>query len=89
MSDSSVRCWLVERTFDDRNLVTTVYATRDGRQFQKQTRSEMALRRGSPVTAAVSIPEEDLEQTPDEETRERYATEADRVASEYDPDDPI
>jgi len=26
MSDSTVQCWLVERTFDDRNLVTIVYA---------------------------------------------------------------
>ena len=89
MSDSSVRCWLVERSFDDRNLVTTVYATRDGRKFRKRTRSEMALRRGSPVTAAVTVPEADLEGTPDGETRERYAAEADRVASDHDPDDPI
>ncbi len=87
MSDSTVQCWLVERTFDDRNLVTIVYATPDGRRYQQRERSATALRTGSPVTAAAEIPADELEAVPDEETRERYATEAERVAAQYDPDD--
>lgn len=86
MSDSTVRCWLVERTVDQRNLVTLVYATRDGSRFQRRQRSATALQTGSPVTAAVEIPEDDLEPVPDAETREQYETEARRVADAYDPD---
>ncbi|WP_306054361.1 hypothetical protein [Natronococcus wangiae] len=89
MSDSTVRCWLVERTFDDRNLVTTVYATRDGSQYQQRERSATALQSGSAVTAATEIPESELEPVPDEETRERYAEEAERTAERHDPDETI
>lgn len=88
MSDSTVRCWLVERTFDDRNLVTTVYATPDGSRYQQRERSAAALRR-SPATAAIEIDEDELERVTDEETRERYAAEATRTADQYDPDDQI
>ncbi|APX98266.1 MULTISPECIES: hypothetical protein [Natronorubrum] len=89
MSDSTVRCWLVERTFDDRNLVTIVYATPDGSRYQQRERSATSLRTGAPVTAATSIPEDELEGVPDEETQTRYATEAERVAEQYDPDDEL
>lgn len=89
MSDSTVRCWLVERTFDDRNLVTIVYATPDGSRYQRRERSSTSLQSGPDVTAATEIPEDELEPVPDEETRERYATEAERTADRYEPDDPI
>lgn len=89
MSDSTVRCWLVEREFGDRDFVTIVYATRDGSRYQQRQRSSTSLRTGSPVTAATEIPEDELEPVPDEETRERYAAEAERTAERYDPDDPI
>ncbi len=89
MSDSTVQCWLVERELGDRNFVTLVYATPDGSQYQQRQRSSTALRAGPQVTAAVEIPEDELEPVPDEETRERYATEVERTAERYDPDDPI
>ncbi|ELZ19514.1 hypothetical protein [Natrinema limicola] len=89
MSDSTVQCWLVERELGDRDFVTLVYATPDGSRYQQRQRSSTALRTGPQVTAAVEIPEDELEAVPDDETRERYATEAERTAERYDPDDPI
>ena len=89
MSDSTVRCWLVEREFGDRDFVTIVYATEDGSRYQQRQRSSTALRTGSPVTAAVEVPEDELSPVTDEETRERYATEAQRTAERQDPDDEI
>ncbi|TYL39477.1 hypothetical protein CV102_04050 [Natronococcus pandeyae] len=88
-TDSTVRCWLVERTFDDRNLVTTVYATPDGSHYQQRERSATSLQNGSAVTAATEIPESELEAVPDEDTRERYAEEVERTAEQYDPDEAI
>ncbi|WP_222915933.1 hypothetical protein [Natrinema sp. SYSU A 869] len=89
MSDSTVQCWLAERTFDDRNLVTIVYATPDGSRYQQRERSSTSLQTGAAVTAATEIPDDELEPVSDEETRERYAQEVDRTAERYDPDDPI
>ncbi|MXV62642.1 hypothetical protein GS429_11310 [Natronorubrum sp. JWXQ-INN-674] len=89
MSDSTVRCWLVERTFDDRNLVTIVYATPDGSRYQQRERSSTSLQTGSPVTAAVDVPEDELEPVSDEATRDRYATEVERTAEQYNPDERI
>ncbi len=83
------RCWLVERSFDDRNLVTIVYATPDGRRFQRRERSSVALRTGSPVTAATEVDVADLEAVDDPDRRERYATEADRMRATHAPDDPV
>ncbi|GAB7019224.1 hypothetical protein [Halostagnicola bangensis] len=89
MSDSTERCWLVERTFDDRNLVTIVYATPDGSRYHQRERSAMSLQQGSAVTAAADIDADELEAVPDEETRERYAGEVERTAEKYDPDEEI
>lgn len=89
MTESPIRCWLVERDVDQRNMVTLVYATPDGSRYQQRERSANALRSGTGVTAAVEIDESDLEAVPDEATRERFATEAERTAAQYDPDDPI
>lgn len=85
----TVRCWLVERHFDDRNLVTIVYATPDGSRYRQQERSTTSLTHGSPVTAATDIPVEDLEAVTDEQMRERYATEVERIAAQHEPDEPI
>jgi len=89
MSDSTVQCWLVERTFDDRNLVTIVYATPDGSRYQQQERSATSLQTGSTVTAAAEIPTTNSSQSPTRATRERYVTEVERTAEQYNPDDPI
>ncbi|QLG49630.1 hypothetical protein [Natrinema halophilum] len=89
MSDKTVECWLVERELGDRDFVTLVYATPDGSRYQQRHRSSTALRTGSEVTAAVDVPEAELERVPDAETRDRYAAEVERTADRYDPDDPI
>ncbi|AHG00516.1 hypothetical protein HALLA_18700 [Halostagnicola larsenii XH-48] len=89
MSDSTVRCWLVERTFDDRNLVTIVYATPDGSKYHQRERSAMSLQQGSAVTAAADVDPDELEAVTDEETRERYASEVERTANAHEPDEEI
>ncbi len=88
-SPETVRCWLVERSFDDRNVVTIIYATPDGSRYRQQERSTTALTHGSPVTAATDIPSEELAAVTDEATRRRYAAEVERTAAQYGPDDPI
>lgn len=85
---SEIRCWLVERDFWDKNLVTLVYATRDGERHVTRQKST-ALLRQDPPTVATDVPESDLEPVTDPEDRERYATEADRIADRRDPDEPV
>ena len=85
-----VRIWLVERTYTDRDLVVTVYATPDGERYLQQERAASIVRRGdSEVTAATDVSPERLERVEDDETRERYAAEAARMADDHDPDDPV
>lgn len=87
MSDTE-QLWLVERTYTDRDLVVLIYATPDGeRQLRKELASTMLQR--TSVTAAIDAAPEDLEPVEDEATRERYATEVERVREDHDPDDPI
>jgi hypothetical protein len=84
----TVRCWLVDRRSPDENLVTLVYATRDGqRHLQKQLSFQLLTR--NPVTAAVDVDPGKLEPTPDPDQRERYATQAQAMADEHDPDDEV
>ena len=86
-SDDGVRCWLVERTFDDRNLVTLVYATPDGeRHLTKQLSFQLLSRQ--PTTAGVDVDPEKLEPTAADE-RDRYATQARSMAEQHDPDDEV
>ncbi len=88
MSDA-VRCWLVERDHDQRNLVTLTYATPDGAQtFTRQSSLETLQRRGG-VTAAIDVDADDLDAVDDDEVRERYAKEVDRMQERHDPDDEV
>ncbi|QLD85864.1 hypothetical protein HWV23_09045 [Natronomonas halophila] len=87
MTDSE-RLWLVERTYTDRDLVVLIYATPDGtKQLRKELASTMLQR--TTVTAAIEADPEDLDPVDDEETRDRYATEVERVRADHAPDDPI
>jgi hypothetical protein len=83
------RVWLVKRTYgSDEDLVELVYATPDGsRYLQKQFSHAMLY--GRDVTAAREVESDRLEAVPDEETRERYAQEAARMAEDFDPDDAV
>jgi len=89
MSDETVRCWLVERSsFGDERMVTLVYAPPEGDRHLTQQLSPNLLRRKR-VTAALDVEADRLEPVTDAETRERYGTEAERMAASHDPDDEI
>lgn len=82
----TVRCWLVERSYDDKGMVNLVYATPDGeRRYHRQLAADRLVQ--ASVTAARDVDPDDLEPVDDSETRERYATETDRVAANHDPDE--
>lgn len=83
------RLWLVEREYDDRNLISFVYATTDGtQQLRKELSATLLQQRSEPITAAIEADEADIAPVdPDEQTR--YAMEAQSVAESHDPDDPI
>lgn len=81
------RVWMVEREYTTKGLVTVVYATADGeRQLRRQLSERMVVR--SDVTAAEDVDADRLEPTP-ESKRERYATEAARMAADHDPHDAV
>jgi hypothetical protein len=87
--DATVRAWLVERSYDDRNLITLVYATPDGeRALRKEIAATVLHQRGARITAAIDADEAQLAAV-DATDRERYATEAARMADRHDPDDEI
>lgn len=80
--------WLVERSYDDRNLISFVYATVDGQYQLRKELSMTLLQQRGPQTAAIEV-DEDQVSTVDESDRERYATEAKKMAADHEPDDEI
>lgn len=88
-SEETVRCWLVERSsFGDERMVTLVYAPPEGDRQLTQQLSPNLLRRKR-VTAAMDVEPGRLVPVEDSDTRERYATEASRLAETHDPDDEV
>ncbi len=85
----TVRCWLVERaSFGDERMVTLVYATPDGqRQLTKQLSTNLLMR--TTVTAGKDVEPDRLAPVEDDETRERYAAEATRMADTHAPDEEV
>ncbi|ERH12607.1 MAG: hypothetical protein J07HB67_01628 [halophilic archaeon J07HB67] len=83
-----MRLWLVERSFDTRNTVTITYASRDGEHAYRMQATVDRLRR-TPATAAVDRDSETVDGVADADRRERYATEARRMAADHDPDDEV
>ena len=87
MADT-VRCWLVERDYNDRDLIILTYATPEGdRAFRRELSAQIID--SASVTAARDVDPDNFEAVDDPETRERYANEAERVASEHDPNDEL
>ncbi len=87
MSDAR-QLWMVDRAFDSRNLVTITYASTDGtHQLRKELSSSMLSR--TAITAAITAPEAELESVENETRRERFATEASRMAAAHAPDDEL
>ena len=89
MTEETVRCWLVERSsYGDERMVTLVYAPPAGdRHLTKQLSTNLLMRKR--VTAAVDVEPDRLAPVGDDETRERYAAEATRMAESHDPDEEV
>ncbi|MFB6124066.1 MAG: hypothetical protein ABEJ78_11495 [Haloferacaceae archaeon] len=89
MTDDSVRVWLAERTYsdDEQNIVILVYATPDGRRYLRKERSLTSFTDVRDTTAAVDADPSNLGTVDDPETRERYATEVERLRETHGPDD--
>ena len=82
------RLWLVERSYDDRNLISFVYATTNGEYQLRKELSMTLLQQRGPQTAAIEADKSDLNEV-DESDRERFATEAQKMAADHEPDDEI
>ncbi|WP_435346271.1 hypothetical protein [Haloarchaeobius sp. HRN-SO-5] len=93
VGSESVRVWMVERTYsaDSPNILVIVYATPDGsRYLQKEWAfNRFGTGRVPEVTAAKTVPVDDLVPVEDAETRTRYASEAERMAERHDPGDAV
>ncbi|GAB3314115.1 hypothetical protein EI982_12145 [Haloplanus rallus] len=89
MSDGSTRLWLVERTYDDKGLISLVYATTDGEAVRRIERAPIAVERSGGVTAAVEAERDALAPVEEASLRERYAAEAERMAENHDPEETV
>ncbi|PSP99837.1 hypothetical protein BRC92_13635 [Halobacteriales archaeon QS_4_69_31] len=88
--DETVRVWLVERTYsdDEQNIIILVYATPDGERYYRRERALTSFTDVRDTTAAVDVDPDNLG-TVEPGDRERYATEARRMAAEHDPDEVV
>ena len=84
----NVRVWLVERGYNNRDLIILKYATPAGDQIFRRELAAQAIDMDS-VTAAKDVSPTDLEAVDDPDLQERYEAEADRMADKHDPDDSI
>ena len=92
MDTDTVRVWLVERTYsdDEQNLIILVYATPDGsRYFRKERALPSFTGAARKTSAALDVSADQLGTVEDQETRDRYATEAGRMATEYEPTEAV
>lgn len=81
-----VRVWLVERGYNNRDLIILKYATPNGdRLFQKEVASQ-AL---NTVTAAKDVSPNNLGTVDEPDLQERYAAEVARMKEKHEPDDPV
>lgn len=90
-SEDGVTVWLVERTYsdDEQNMIILTYATTDGEQYYRKERALTSFTDVRDTTAAVDADPNNLGVVKDPELRERYATEAKRMAEAHEPDDVI
>ncbi|MFA9426987.1 hypothetical protein [Natronorubrum sp. A-ect3] len=90
--DDSVRVWLVERTYsdDELNLIILVYATEDGRYYHRRERALTSFTGPARATkAGLCVSPDAVGTVADPDTRDRYATEARRMAEQHEPDDDV
>ncbi|MFC7095922.1 hypothetical protein [Halobaculum marinum] len=84
------RVWLAERTYgdDELNLIILVYATTDGERYFRKERALTSFADDRETPVSLVVPADELGTVADDD-RERYATEAARMATVHDPDDTI
>lgn len=87
----AIRMWLVERTYsdDEQNMVILTYATTDGKRYFRKERALTSFSDVRDTTAAVDADPSNVGAVDDPDDRERYATEAERMARAHDPEDVI
>jgi hypothetical protein len=83
-----VRVWLVDRGYNNRDLIVLKYATPDGTRLFRRELAAQAIDLDS-VTAAKDVSASDLENVDDLELRERYESEVERMIAQHDPDNTI
>ena len=83
-----VRVWLVERGYNNRDLIILKYATPDGEQLFRRELASQVIGVDT-VTAAKDVPPADLQVVGDLDLQERYESEVTRVMNKHDPDDVI
>lgn len=91
-TDETVRVWLVERTYsdDELNLIILTYATPDGRHdFRKERALTSFSGPGRETKASLDVSRDNLGRVTDEETRERYVTEVERMRRTYEPNEAV
>ncbi|KYH26425.1 hypothetical protein HAPAU_15230 [Halalkalicoccus paucihalophilus] len=81
-----VRVWLVERGYNDRDLIILKYATPNG---ERVFRREVASQALDTVTAAKDVSPDDLGRVDEPDVQERYAAEVTRMKEKHEPDDPV
>ncbi|WP_416838166.1 hypothetical protein [Haloferax sp. DFSO52] len=90
MADDTAQLWLVERSYDDRDLIVLIYATTDGEyELRKEIAAAVMHQRRMATTAAIEAPVDNLETVTDDELRERYAAEATKMSETHAPDEEI
>ncbi|MFC4437789.1 MULTISPECIES: hypothetical protein [Natrialbaceae] len=91
-ADDGVRVWLVERTYsdDELNLIVLIYATEDGRYYHRRERALTSF--SGPVRdtkAGLVVSPDELGPVDDPAERDRYASEASRMADRHEPTDAV
>jgi hypothetical protein len=86
--NDTVRVWLVERGYNNRDLIILKYATPDGERLFRRELSAQAIGIDT-VTAAKDVPPSDLKAVEDADRRERYAAEVERLTDDHDPNDTL
>jgi hypothetical protein len=81
-----IRVWLVERGYNNRDLIILKYATPEGNRVYRKEVASQAL---ETVTAAKDVLPDDLGAVEDPDVQERYADEVERMANNHDPDEPV
>ena len=85
-----IRVWLVERTYgdDELNIVILVYADQAGERYFRKERALTSFTDVRETPVSLVVPGNELGSTA-EDDRDRYATEASRMAERHEPDDTI